>query len=289
MSSARDIKQRIGNIRSVEQTIKAMDMLASTQLVKCRAQLEGIRPIYRELKRISQELGQVSEARTHIFYRDREVKSSLYVILTSDKGLSGSYNAKITAKALEHMNQGKNEQVLVVGAKGNEFFKRKKKNIVRSITDVKNANIYYGTESIAKWLLDSYLSGEAEEVFVAYTRFENVLTYTPVVEKMLPLSPGVAAGKKLSEKTYEPDFETFVDHAIPLYFHMKLFRAFSESHTSEQASRMVNMDAAGKNASDLIEDLTRIYNRKRQASITQELSEIVGSANILNKGGLNGI
>jgi F-type H+-transporting ATPase subunit gamma len=286
MSSMRDIKQRIENVRSVEQIIKAMDMVASTKLVKIRSQLEGVRPIYHELKRVVEEVGSLEGSKDHTFYKEREVKNSLYVVITSDRGLAGSYNANITAKALEHMNQDKNVKVITVGAKGYEFFKKKGKNIVQSVVDVVDSQVYYGSESLAKWLINYYIQGEADEMFIAYTHFINVLNYVPVVDKLLPFK--VKETSFDDDRKYEPDLHSFIDHMIPLYLHMNLFRAFSESHTSEQAARMVNMDAAGKNASEIIEELTHLYNRKRQTAITEELNEIFGSVNILNKGGLDG-
>jgi F-type H+-transporting ATPase subunit gamma len=282
----RDIKQRIENVRSVEQIIKAMDMVASTKLVKIRSQLEGVRPIYHELKRVVEEVGSLEGSKDHTFYKEREVKNSLYVVITSDRGLAGSYNANITAKALEHMNQDKNVKVITVGAKGYEFLKKKGKNIVQSVVDVVDSQVYYGSESLAKWLINYYIQGEADEMFIAYTHFINVLNYVPVVDKLLPIK--VKETSFDDDRKYEPDLHSFIDHMIPLYLHMNLFRSFSESHTSEQAARMVNMDAAGKNASEIIEELTHLYNRKRQTAITEELNEIFGSVNILNKGGLDG-
>ncbi len=284
MTSTKDIKQRISNVSSTGQIIKAMDMIASTKLYKSRAQLDGVRPIYNNLKRITEEIGRQKGAEHHVFYKERRVGSTLYVIQTSDRGFSGGYNANIIAKATEHMSQGKNEKLMVVGSKGYEYFSRKKKNIVRKFTDVSDAQVYYGTESIAKWMISLYLAGEVDEVYLAYTQFENVLNYVPKIEKVLPFATDPEGDQ---EKKYEPDLYTYIDHIIPLFLHMKLFRAFLESHTSEQAARMVNMDAAGKNASDMIDNLTRMYNRRRQAAITQELSEIVGSANILNRGGIH--
>ena len=285
MTSMRDIKQRIENVRSTEQIIRAMDMVASTKLQKARRQLEGVRPMYHELKRVVEEIGNKEEVEDHPFYFERKVKNSLYIVLTSDRGLSGSYNVNVLAHALKHMNEGKNEKILVVGSKGNEYFKKRNKNIIRKITNIADARVYYGTENLAEWVSELYLSGEVEEVYIAYTRFENVLSYTPQVERLLPVATGVELEgfENSDEKKYEPNLATFIDHVMPLYLHMSLFRAFSEAHTSEQAARMVNMDAAGKNASDLIKDLTSMYNRKRQAAITQELSEIVGSANFLSK------
>lgn len=281
MTSMRDVKQRIANVSSTRQIIKAMDMIASTKLYKARAQLDGVRPIHRELKRIAEELGAQNETGTHVFYKERKIKNSLYVIQTSDRGFSGGYNANIIAAAAEHMNRGKNEKIIVVGSKGYEYFSNADKNIILKITDISDAQVYYGTESIAKRLTSLYLSGEVDEVFLVFTQFENVLSHLPKIEKLLPVSTRAISAAD-NEKKYEPDLHTYIDHIIPLYLHMNLFRAFLESHTSEQAARMVNMDAAGKNANDMIEELTHMYNRRRQADITQELSEIVGSANILN-------
>jgi F-type H+-transporting ATPase subunit gamma len=284
----RDIKQRISNVSSAKQIIKAMDMVSSTKLHKARLQLDGVRPIYQELKRVVvEELGSEQDAKNHVYYKERKVKNSLYIIITSNRGLSGSYNSNVISKALEHMNEGKNEKLFVIGSKGYEYFKNSDKNIIRGITDVADANVYYGTEKFTKWLIDIYLSGEVEEVFIAYTHFESVLSYIPYIEKILPVDTGAGEFEKAGDKKYEPNIDVFIDHVIPLYLHMSLFRAFSESHTSEQAARMVSMDAAGKNASDIIDDLTRMYNRKRQAAITQELSEIIGSTNVLNKGGIH--
>ena len=154
-----------------------------------------------------------------------------------------------------------------------------------------DAQLYYGSKNISKRIREFYLSGRVDEVFICYTKFENVLTTVPVVEKLLPIN-GKADGESDMEdvynnKKYEPSLNEYIEHVVPLYLHMSVFRALSESHTSEQAARMVNMDAAAKNASDLVDDLTSLYNRKRQAAITQELNEIVAGANILKKGGID--
>lgn len=288
MNSARDIKLRIKNVGSIKQMVRALYMIASTKLNKARAQLEGIRPIYYELKGIVDKLSSQEGAKNHPFYAEREVKNSLYIVFTADRGFAGAYNANIMAKALEHMNmnQEKKQKILVVGSKGYEYFKKRNMNIVRAITDVSDAQTYQNAESISKLIIDLYLSGEVDEIFVAYTQFDTLLSYLPRVDKLLPVAADRIEMDGNNDIKYEPDIDTFIDHAIPFYLHMSLFRAFLESNTSEQAARMINMDSAEKNAEEMIEDLTRLYNRQRQASITQELSEIVGGANILNKGEL---
>ncbi len=283
MSSTREIKKRIANVSSVEQLIKAMDMVSSTKLVRSRQQLNGVRPIYQELRRIIEEVGAKKEAKNHMFYTKREVKNSLYIVLTSNRGLAGGYNSNICKKTLEHINTDKNEKILVVGTKGYEYFRKLNKNIVHSIVDVSDANVYYGSENLANKILDSYLSDDVQEVFVAYTEFHNVLNYEPVIDRVLPIDPIETHDQEVLEMNYTPSVEVFIDEMIPLYLHMHMFRAFSEAHTSEMAARMVNMDAAGKNAEDILDDLHRSYNRKRQDAITQELNEIVGSASVLKK------
>lgn len=281
MTSMRDIKDRIANVSSTEQIIKAMDMIATTKLHKSRAQMEGVRPIYNGLKRQVEEIGKSEVAATHVFYEGREVKNSLYVVITSDRGFAGSYNSNILRKSLEHMTQGKNEKVLVIGSKGRDYFRRHNKNIIREITDISDSKMYFGTEDLAKWITDIYLSEEVDEIFIAYTDFKNVMSHEARIEKMLPIVEMLSEKRESEvEQEYEQGIETFIDHVVPLYLHMNLFRAFSESHTSEQAARKVSMDAASTNAEDIIDDLKLQYNRQRQAAITQELSEIIGGSNI---------
>ena len=286
MASMKDIKQRIANVSSTEQIIKAMHTIASSKLHKARAQLEGVRPIYYELQRKVMRLARQVQGSDHIFFQERSSddlesgkRHSLYIVITSDRGFAGGYNSNILHETLKHM-EGRNEKILVMGTKGYEFFRKRQKNIIRHIVNVSDSQVYHSTEELSRWLKELYRAGEVDEVFMAYTHFENVLTHVPQVEQLLPVPAPERATEDILDRTYEPDIQTVIDQMIPLYTHMNLFRAFSESHTSEQAARMVNMDAAGKNAEELIEDLTIQYNRERQAAITQELSEIVGGSNI---------
>ena len=175
MASIREIKERIANVGSTEQIIRAMDMIASTKLNQARTQLEGVRPIYDGLKRQVEEVGSLKKAASHVFYEGREVKNSLYVVLTSDRGFAGSYNANILTKALKHMNEGKNEKILVVGSIGDSFFRKRKKNIIRRITDVSDSQVYYGTLSLAKWMTDLYLSEEVDEIFDFFSIFDDLV------------------------------------------------------------------------------------------------------------------
>jgi len=275
----RDIKNRIENVSSTEQLIKAMDTIASTKLHKARLQLNGVRPMYNGLKEQVEEIGEREDALKHAFYEEREVKNSLYVVMTSNQGYVGSYNSAVLNAALEHMDDGREEKILSIGTKALSYFRKREKNIVRKITDVADSHVYYGSQEIAQWITNQYLTEEVDEVYIVYSKFVNVLTHEPKVEKILPIKSNFTYLGYESDREYEPSISSVIDHLVPLYLHMNIFRAFSEAHTSEQSARMVNMDSAGKNASELIRELTLSYNRQRQGAITQELSEIVGGTN----------
>ncbi len=283
MSSIKDIRQRMANVRTTKQVLNAMDMVSATKLQKARARLEGILAMYEEMRDTIDDLKRFEEICRHPFAAKREVKNSAYVVITSDTGLCGSYNVNICDAALRHMvSKGKKEKILSIGAKGCQYFMRREKNVFCRITDASEAQIYQGAGRLGEIVSGMYSSGEVDEVFIAYTEFESTLSYVPRVERLLPLySSASCAEQDEFGMKYEPDSVSFFEHMLPLYLHMCFFMALSHSMTCEHAARMVNMESAGKNASEIIDDLKQMYNRKRQAAITQELNEIVSSANIL--------
>ncbi len=282
MSVMKDITQRIANVSTTKQIMKAMDMIAASKLQKARARLEVARQLRGEVAGIAENLKASELAKGSIYIRPRKVEKTAYVIITSDKGLCGSYNYNISELALAHMNEGRNEQILVIGTKGKDYFSRRNKNIRTSLVNQPEARLYEETELLGGLVNSLFVSGEADEVFLAYTKFGSTLSYEPRVERLLPLLSGTETPMPDIDMKYEPNIGAFLDQAIPLYLHTFIYAAAAESAASEHASRMFNMSAAGKNANEIIDDLTRMYNRKRQAAITQELSEIVGGVNILN-------
>lgn len=283
MSSIQDIRQRMANVRTTKQVLNAMNMVATTKLHKARLRLEGILPLDRDMRRVIDDLKRFDAIREHPLAAERPVKNTAYVLITSDKGLCGSYNINVCEAALAHMKGAqKRERILSVGAKGCQYFRRRDRQIRCRIADASEAQIYEGAGRLAEMCRSIFLSGEVDEVFIAYTQFETTLNHIPRVEKLLPLcdaSDPRPDGERA--RKYEPDVVSFLEHMAPLYLHMRMFAALSQSMACEHAARMVNMESAGKNASEIIDDLKLIYNRGRQAAITQELNEIVGSANIL--------
>lgn len=272
MSSIREIKQRIKNIQSVEQLVRAMYMVASTQLRHSNNKLSGVAPIVKQLQRKLDELARIDSARGLPYYDERPIRHSLYLVFTGDQGLAGAYNSKVEKFAADQI-KGKNEKIIAIGSYASKFFRKNGKNVIHDIVGLPNSKIYYKSQEIANQLIASFLKGESDEVFLIYTEFENILSSNPKIERVLPLRLDET---KHCQEIFEPNLESYVDNLIHFYMHMLIFMAFAEAKTSEQASRMLAMDTAGTNAKELVENLQRKLNRQRQQEITQELAEITG-------------
>ncbi|MCL2069260.1 MAG: ATP synthase F1 subunit gamma [Oscillospiraceae bacterium] len=280
MPSMKIIKRRIGSVRSIRQITKAMDLVATSKLGKAKARLASTRPLFGEATRIIETVKNCEGVSENAFALGREVQSSAYIVITSDRGLCGGYNTLISREALSSMS-GKNEKVITIGTKGRDYLRRRGKNIVQKYNGVTESSLYAEAEQIAGTIVSAYLSGEFDEVYVAYTHFESTLTHQPRVARILPIeisteNPGTGNGME-----YEPDPNTFLEHAVPMYLSMFIYGAMAESVACEMAARMTSMDAATGNADDIIEKLTLQYNRTRQGVITQEINEIVGGASAL--------
>ena len=279
MPSMKTIKRRMTSVGTTQKIIRAMGMVAASKLQKDRPRLLSARLFLEEAKKIVEGLQRCEDAGENAFFTPRDVKNTAYVVITSDRGLCGSYNANLIEKALAHMNERKNEKVIAIGRKGYDVLKRHGKSVLYRYAEMLETAFYGDAERVAAFLLSQYASGEIDEAYVAYTRFETALTHVPCVERVLPLEqkPAVQAdGMK-----YEQSVHSFIDHAVPLYLSAFFYAALHESTACEQAARMVSTDSATKNAENIIQELTRVYNRRRQASITQEISEVVNSANML--------
>jgi len=275
------IKRRLKSVVSTKKIMMAMDLVAAAKLQKARTRLEASRPFTDEIKKLMAAFGHCEEAGEHIFFKPRRVRRTAYVVITSDRGLCGNHNLNLTEKVLSHINAGKNERIIAVGLKGHEYFHLRGKNILCTYPDISETAFYEDAERIADFLASLYASGEVDEAYAAFTQFESALTHVPRVERILPVSLCLETASKAGGTRYEPDVHPFIDHAIPMYLSAFVYAALNESSACEQAARMVSMKSAADNASEIIGKLTRVYNRRRQASITQEISEIVSSANML--------
>ena len=282
MPSKKIIKRRIKSVGTTKHIMKAMDMVAASKLQKNKAKLNVSRPLFQESQRIIDTLKACENATENIFIKPRPVKNVAYVVISSDRGLCGGYNTNVAQAAYNHMkDSGADEQIIAFGSKGRDYFRRRRKKVVQTYPNVSEAKFYESAEVISNVLLSMYLSEKVDEVYVAYTYFESALSYLPKVVKILPLSEeGHEPEFRADSMKYEPNVEHFLTHAIPAYLNAFLYDAMLESGSSEQASRMVSMDSATKNATEIIDDLTLMFNRIRQAHITQEITEIVSGANV---------
>jgi F-type H+-transporting ATPase subunit gamma len=278
------IKRRIGSVNSTQQIMKAMNLVAASKLQKAKTQLSVIRSLYDDIQLVMSGIRACDEAADSVFFQKRDVKNAAYLIITGDRGLCGGYNLNIGKETMQlfKSHAGVKEQIVVVGAKGNDYFRRRGKNIIKKYTSMAESASFEDAAEIGKLLFDLYSSGEADEVYIAYTHFESILTHQPRTVKILPLG-GEPGGETASggEMIYDPDIHSFLEYAVPMYLNTVIYGAMVESNVCEQASRMTSMDAAARNAEEIIDDLTLVYNRKRQGAITQEITEIVSGANAI--------
>ena len=286
MASIKAIKKRITSVSNTKKIMKAMNLVAASKLQKAKSRLDDIRPMYGDIKKVMDNIkAGISDDMIIPFAEAREVKSIAYIILTSDRGLCGAFNAVISKEAFAYVeaNKDKKEKIIAVGSKGWDYFRRRGKEIAYRCEAASEATVFTDAEILGNKVAEMYSTGEVDEVYIIYTHFESVLTHIPYIERLLPLNmtPGDTSGEKTTFMTHDPDVSTFITHAIPMYLNITIFGAMIESAVCEQACRMTSMDSATRNATDIIDDLTLDYNRKRQGMITQEITEIVSGANAL--------
>lgn len=281
MPTMKAIKRRRVSVTETQQIMKAMNLVATSKLQKAKKRLSSVRPLFDEMRQVIANAVCCDGAEDSVFVRPREVKNTAYVVVTSDRGLCGSYNLNISKEAYLHMDGKKKEKMICVGSKGRDYFRRRGKAIKERYIGVSEAALYKDAQELGAKILELYLSGEVDEVYAAYTHFETVLSHKPTIVKILPLNKDLGEAKKKNTVTYEPTIEKFLEEMTPMFLDVFVYGAMVESAACEQAARMTSMDAAKKNAEDIINDLTLMYNRKRQGIITQEITEIVSGANAL--------
>ncbi|MCF8019638.1 MAG: ATP synthase F1 subunit gamma [Vallitaleaceae bacterium] len=287
MASMRDIKRRKNSIQSTQQITKAMKLVATAKLQKAKVQAVKTRPYFHKMHgtitSILAQSGQVN----HKYLDEREGKHNTYIVVTSNRGLAGGYNNNVCKMVMNHREEGEDASVIAVGRKGRDLLKRRGFNIIESYNEMVDMPEYGDAATIGTEVLKRYVSGEIDHVYIAYTAFESTLNQEAKLIKLLPLDLDDFAEEKPDEEhlesgiNYEPSVEEVLDSIIPQYVNSIIFGALKESIASEHGARMTAMDSATSNASDMIDKLTLQYNRARQASITQELSEIVGGAEAL--------
>jgi len=291
MASLKDVKTKIGGVKKTSQITSAMNMVAAAKLRGAQQKMEDFRPYTEKFNQAMTSLSANMESGQFPLMEVRDVQTVEIVIVTSDRGLCGSFNSNIfkaTEKLIsQYESEGKKVSLVCVGKKGNAYF-RKTGKIRKAYTDIMGSFQMFNARSIAQDVAANFLAGESDTVHVTYGKFISVAVQRPAMETLLPVQPEaseseetVEAGTAAGDYIYEPSPTEIMDVLLPLYMNVMIYHAMLETGASEHAARMTAMDNATRACKDMIDDLTLLYNKARQAGITADLMDIVGGAEAL--------
>ena len=279
-ASMKDIKLRIRSVESTMQITKAMELVASSKLRKAKERQERSRPYFTGLKETLIEIESNSSDFVSPYQKKREVKKRCLIMIAGDRGLAGGYNSNIIKAVTERMQDGLPTCILPIGKRAVDFCNRKGIEILTTEFAEAACVSIPDCFTISNLVTQGYLSGQFDEVSIIYTQFVSMLTQTPKADSLLPLK--AEGGHKREDLhtlvLYEPSPEEVYDAIVPGYIAGMIYGAMCEPVASEQGARRTAMDAASKNAAEMIDDLSLRYNRARQGAITQEITEIVAGA-----------
>jgi F-type H+-transporting ATPase subunit gamma len=288
MAGSREIRTKIKSVQNTRKITKAMEMVAASKMRKAQERMRHARPYGDKIRTIAAHLAHANPEYRHPFLVKREGANDVGVIVvTSDKGLCGGLNTnalRLTlAKVKELQGESRGVMLTAIGNKGFGFLQRFGGNIVSHLTGVGDTPHMERLVGPIKVLIDAYTQGRIGAIYIVYTRFINTMKQEPVVEQLLPLPADrlkvdERAARKNWDYLYEPDARAVLDQLLTRYVEQIIYQSVAENIASEQSARMVAMKSASDNASSVIDDLTLVYNKTRQAAITKELSEIVGGA-----------
>lgn len=283
MATLRDIRRRIRSIRSTAQITKTMEMVSAAKLRRAQSALESARPYATQLREVLGNLAQASGEALHPAFVRREAKRRVVVLVTSDRGLCGAFNANLIRTAELHIHDAAAPSTLLcIGKKGHDYFRRRKIPVLGSRTDLGGVASWKYAEETSRLLAGQYESGEIDAVDLVYTHFKSALSRQIVVEPYLPLGRDAGqAAAATRDYIFEPSPGEILARIVPHFLATRLFMTLAESAASEHGARMIAMGSATKNANELIQNLTLHMNRTRQATITREIVEIVAGAEAL--------
>ena len=291
MANLKEIRQRIRSVKSTQQITKAMKMIAAARLRKAQEAIVTKRPYAHRIRDIIATLATRADADDHPLLAQRPANKVLLLILTSDRGMCGGFNINIARKTVKFIDQ--NEDVhesvdlAVIGRKGQDFFRRREQySVSKEYAGVLDNIDYEKAKTIGDDIIAAYTDEGLDAVYMVYNEFKSAMNQQVIVEQLLPVVPDAEEidedmAETLLDFVYEPSKQDVLDQVLPLHVNTQIYRAILESIASEMGARMTAMDAATRNAQELISILTLKYNRARQAAITTELMEIIGGAEAL--------
>lgn len=284
MAGGREIKTKIKSVQNTRKVTRALEMVSASKIRKAQDRMKASRPYARAMKQVIGHLAQANSEFQHPYLVERkDIKRVGYVIVSSDRGLAGGLNNNLFRKLLGEIRgwqqQGAEVDVVTIGQKATVFFRRIKVDMLASVTHLGDTPHVDQLVGVIKVMLDAYSSGKVDKVFLVYNDFVNTMTQRAAFDQLLPLPASeTAVAHHDWDYLYEPDAQTVLEHVLTRYIESLVYQAVMENVASEHAARMVAMKAASDNATKMIDTLNLIYNKARQAAITQEISEIVGGA-----------
>jgi len=284
MAGTKEIRLKIRSVQNTRKITKAMEMVAASKMRKAQDRMRHARPYGEKIRNVAAHISHANPEYRHPFLVDRDtVKRVGVIVITTDKGLCGALNTNLLRMVLAQYKQwqaeGEEIEVCALGNKGLGFMQRLGAKLLSHAVQLGDRPVMEKLIGAVKVMLDGYTSNHFDRLMLAYTRFINTMKQEPVVEQLLPLSgERLGAPESVWDYIYEPEARAVLDQVMTRYIEALIFQAVAENMASEQSARMVAMKAASDNANTLIDELTLIYNKNRQAGITKELSEIVGGA-----------
>lgn len=277
-----DLKRRIKSVISTQKITKAMGLVATVKFKTARANLERYKPYYEQLSKSMEKLLSMPESTNTVYALDNGGGKDLYIVITSDSGLCGSYNVNIINTVINRIKGKEDDTLLVIlGQKGKNFFESRGYKTLDTYTGMSVNPGYKEISRIIMPGIELFLKGEAKNVYIVYTRIHSPARQSVEVTKILPMEEKTASSS--CYMLYEPSYSHLCDYALPKYFHALTYDAVLNGIASEYAMRMNSMDSATKNAFDILAKLKIVYNRARQGSITREINEIVSGAEALKE------
>ena len=287
MPSSKLLKERIESIQDTMKITNAMYLISSSKLRKARQNYQNVLPYFTRMRdTISRVVPHLPDEPVHPFFHEREKENPIraYVVLTADKGMAGAYNQNLLKFLKEQCGSDPNARFYVIGQTGYRALLHKDPRLVEEFHYGATAPTLQRARDITVDAIDDFKSGKLDEIYLIYTKIQNALTSEPVMERLLPLDrehlkpAPKGLGDPRGEVEMFPDAKTVFEQTAPIYMHGMIFSAMTESFCAEQSARMTAMDSATKSANDMIHELQLEYNRTRQGSITQEITEIIGGA-----------
>ena len=284
MAVGKEIRGKIKSVENTKKITKAMEMVAASKMRKAQDRMRRARPYGEKIRNVAAHISHANPEYRHPFLTPRDTVTRVgIIVITTDKGLCGGLNTNVLRLALGRMKeweaQGEQFDVCCLGNKGLGFMQRLGANVVSQVTGLGDTPHMERLIGAIKTMLDDYVADRFDQLVIFYTRFVNTMKQEAVMEQVLPLS-GERLGAPVGswDYLYEPEAKSVLDEVLTRYIEALIYQAVAENLASEQSARMVAMKAASDNAANVIDELTLIYNKSRQAAITKELSEIVGGA-----------